>query len=368
MNKARLRCVLDQGAILPKMYQWDDAISVFCRKENFAFLSDRFGYLNKFSRINAAAISEGRFPLGNFSKSFSDIMRERAEEIYNLCKARNIRCVVLWSGGCDSTAVISAFLSVCDDVSFLKVLHTKSSVLENSEFYDFMHKNHIETEIENTFSIFNIALEYAKSGHIVVYGFPADQLFGSIIGQNYKGDTTKETWYKFLSNKDNAIQQYEEAFRFYNLPIKTIAEFLWFNNFALKWDYVCNWSVVSEHDTDENIISFFDTYDFECWSVSNFDILHRYDQKNIQTYKLEMKKFIYSVIGMEYIFHMKKIPSISYAYDIDSVNIPFTQNAISAIDDCGIIHTVKFPEIKGPYSSNIVGKYATTIMRKFLKR
>jgi hypothetical protein len=237
---------------------------------------------------------------------------------------------------------------------------TKTSLMENPDFYDFLVKKQIKIHIVSIKDIFRVALNYAKNGDLVIYGFPADQLFGSVIGQTCEGDTTKEHFSCFLK-ADKAIQQYEEAFQHYNLPIKTIAEFLWFNNFALKWDYVCNWTVASEHATHDNIVSFFNTFDFECWSLSNFDVLHKYDQKDVKNYKIEMKNFIYEVVALDSVFALKKVPSIAYAEMSESPSAPMT--AISAIDDAGGIHTVHIP--KG--NSHRVGLYAASLLRKFLK-
>ena len=250
---ANLRFIADTGVILPNHFLWTDAISEFCRTENFAFLSDRFGFLNNFSKIKAAAISKNKFPKGNNVLSFSDIMIKRASYFTELCLKENKLCYVLWSGGCDSTAVITAFLACSKDLSFLRVLYTTSSLIEYKEFYNFLIKNNIKVELVYASELFLKAYDYARDGNIVLTGFPADQLFGSIIGQTYPKDTTKTHWTEFL-NKDIANQQYEAAFQHYGIPVKTIAEFLWFNNFALKWDYVCYPALWMKNIHHNNII------------------------------------------------------------------------------------------------------------------
>lgn len=377
-NKPKLRCILDNGVILPKKFRWDDAISLFCRKEEFGFLADRFGYLNQFSKINAAAISKDKFPISTFTKSLSEIMLERATYIYTYCKNHNCDCVVLWSGGCDSTAIVASFLSICTDLSFLTILHTASSIDENPEFYTIIKNNNIKMQQCNALAVYHIALDYAVNGSIVVTGFPADQLFGSILGQKYPKDTTKEhfsIWLKdeqyhhnnlVFKESDTAIQQYEEAFNYYNLPIKTIAEFLWFNNFALKWDYVNNWIPCVTHQQSENILSFYNTYEFECWSLSNFDILHKHDQKDIKNYKIQLKDFIYSITKLRSTYQLKKIPSIQNSFNKDGIE-DLRLSRISALDDTNTLITVDLPPAPVGPTDTRMSLCAASIIRRYLK-
>lgn len=376
--KSKLRCILDNGVILPKQFRWDDAISLFCRIGQFGFLADRFGYLNQYTKINAAAISEGKFPNGSYTKSLSEIMLDRAANITNYCKKNNCKCVVLWSGGCDSTAILTAFIAVCTDLSFITVLHTASSIDEYTEFYNLFIKDKFKTHQAHASEVYDIALKYAINGSIVITGFPADQLFGSIVGQRYSKDTTKEHFSVFLKdsqydsgnlvyrNVDDAISQYEAAFKHYNIPVKTIAEFLWFNNFALKWDYVCNWIPCVTHEQSENILAFYNTYDFECWSVSNFDILHKYDQKIIKNYKIQLKDFIYSITKLKSVYELRKIPSVQNAFDKDGIS-EFNLTRISALDDTNTLITVKLPLTHNGVKDTRMSLCAASILRRFLK-
>lgn len=376
--KPKLRCILDNGVILPKKFRWDDAISLFCRKEQFGFLADRFGYLNQFTKINAASISEGKFPISNYTKSLSEIMIDRATYIVNYCRENNYKCVVLWSGGCDSTAILASLIAVCSDLSFITVLHTTSSIDEYPEFYNLFVKNKFKTHQANAAEIYDIALKYALSDCIVVTGFPADQLFGSIIGQKYPKDTTKEHFSVFLKDNqyednnlvyksaDEAISQYEAAFEYYNIPVKTIAEFLWFNNFALKWDYVCNWIPCVTHSQSNNILSFYNTYDFECWSVSNFDILHKYDQKDYRNYKIQLKDFIYSIVKLKSVYQLRKIPSIQNSFNKDGVT-GFNLTKLSALDSYNTLLTVELPLTCVGSRDTRMSLCAASILRRFLK-
>ena len=179
---AKLRCIFDRHVMLPPHFRWNDAISSFCGKEAFAFLADRFGYLNQFTRINAAAISEGKLPSFASTIDFSTCMGSRAAELLARCERDGCHCYVLWSGGCDSTGVLSALISVGFPRGMLTVLYTKSSLEENPEFFSFIQSLGFAVELVTARTMFTVALSYASRGDIVLTGFPADQLFG-VAGQ-----------------------------------------------------------------------------------------------------------------------------------------------------------------------------------------
>lgn len=364
---AKLRFIADRGAYLPSYFLWDDAISKFCATEDFAFLADRFGYLNQFTRIDAAAISEGKLPAFDSTIDFATCMETRAVEILDHCRNTDCRCYVLWSGGCDSTGVLSALINVGFPREKLTALYTKSSLEEYSAFFHWLTELGVHTELVTALEMFPTAISYAKRGDVVLTGFPADQLFGSIIGQNYPGDTTKIHWTEYLK-ADRANQQYEAAFQYYGFPIRTIAEFLWFNNFALKWDYVCYPGLMMVNDTHNNIIPFYNTQNFQDWSASNFDVLHRYDQKDAANYKIQMKDYIRGVTKLDSVYSLKKVPSLAQAYTVESVVDSLDYVAVSGLDDTEQVITKTLAGGTPDSIMDIAGKCCASIMRRYLKK
>ena len=364
---AKLRFIADRGVYLPSYFLWDDAISRFCKTEDFAFLADRFGYLNQFTRINAAAISEGKLPSFASTIDFSTCMASRAAALLARCECTDCHCYVLWSGGCDSTGVVAALIDVGFPFERITVLYTQSSLEEYPEFFQWMAAISVPTQRISALEIFTVAISYAKRGDIVLTGFPADQLFGSIIGQTLPYDTTKTHWTDYLKD-DKANQQYEAAFEYYKIPIKTVAEFLWFNNFALKWDYVCYPGLMMVNETHENIIPFYDTQNFQDWSASHFDVLHAYDQKDALKYKLQMKDYIYNVTHLRSVYNLKKVPSLGTACDVEGVFNNSNQVAVSALDDTGHVTTIS--ALRRPLDNPMAsaGKCCVSIMRRYLKK
>lgn len=357
---AKLRFIAAGDANLPSAYCWDNAISVSCMKGGFPFMADRFGYLNQFSPVDAAAISEGLFPSGSSTKTFDDCMMSRAESLAQQAS----EVVVMWSGGCDSTAVVSAFLDVLSNHKRLTILYTQSSIDENPDFHELLRKTDVKLELVPANELFPIGFHYAQDGKLVITGFPADQLFGSIIGQKFPGDTTKTHWTEYY-HSDLVNQQYEAAFSYYGIPIKTVAELLWFNNFALKWDMMAHVMLMMIQRHHDNVVPFYMVYDFEEWSVSNFDILHKYDQKEAVNYKVQMKDFIYQKTKLSSVYNLRKQPSIINAFIRDNQSNFGNYISVAALDDEGVITRVgkKYRDF-----ADDIGVCSATILRKYLKK
>ena len=69
--------------------------------------------------------------------TLKDLLDTRALEIYNEAKNTNKKIAVMWSGGIDSTAVLTAFLKNIPivDQNIITVVCDTNSILENIEFY-----------------------------------------------------------------------------------------------------------------------------------------------------------------------------------------------------------------------------------------
>ena len=294
----------------PNPLQWkdSDALAVYSRKTGFVHIPDRFGYLNKFSSWNYINHSD-EFPNTSYIGSFSDIMLLRANEIVYNTKLSGKEICVLWSGGVDSTATVLAFLEVLDKKEILTILYTESSLIEYPLFYKFLTSL---TDITlKKISINEIGVFCSENGskYNIITGFPADQLFYSTISKQENIQFGSD-WRSFIK-EDTAIQQFEEAFTRYNLPIKTIDEFTWYMNFSCKWLLVKRAIPLWWGKTDNGVIPFFDKKEFQDWSVSNFDTFQKYDQNDPKYYKLEMKQFINKLFPDEdYLKNKTKTSSI----------------------------------------------------------
>ena len=342
----------------------NDALAIFCRKTNTPFLRDRFGYLNQFSKIN---ISEQNdiFPSSNFTKTLEELMITRATIVAQLIKESNKKLYVLWSGGVDSTSILLAMLAVLDrkDYERFGIVHTESSIEEYPKLYKYLKTINIELyQLDGSF-FFDEWYKVAEE-HYVISGYPADQLFGSIIHQDYPGLYFTD-WRDWIKEKI-AIEQFSNAFNYYNLPITTFGEFTWFMNFSTRW-HIVNKDILRHIGKQEsNTINFFDTKEFQDWSVSNFDKLHRYDQNNAKYYKLELKQFCNKIFpDNDYYLNKGKVDSTTYAIKSGS-SLYIKVNPFIIIEEDNNIYKIDYPY------SNIdnkdTQKYYDTFIRRIIAK
>ena len=75
---------------------------------------------------------------------FEELVDARAKELMQLAEQANKQCIVLWSGGIDSTCTLAAMIKQGADVAVAMNAH---SVYENPEFY----RNHIQNRLRIVF-------------------------------------------------------------------------------------------------------------------------------------------------------------------------------------------------------------------------
>lgn len=357
----KLKCILTQERVR-SIFEDIDALSVFSRKIGYICLFDRFGYLNQFTNWNVSNFTR-EFPSSSYTGSFSEIMMGRGKEVLNLAKSAGKNLYVLWSGGVDSTAVVLSLLenASIDERNHIKILYTNSSVDEFPNFHDYLLAiKNLERIRLNMLDFSRKLGEITKTDYIVT-GFPADQLFGSIINQTLPF-AHNEDWKTFIKSK-TAIEQFESAFSHYGLPVKTVSELTWFMNFTGKWDIVNHILSSAYGLPHRNTINFFDTLEFQEWSVSNFDRLHKLSQKDTRYYKVELKTFINSLFRDEdYTANKGKVGSIGYGWVYDKARPEYSW--IALLDENDEVLLESFDE---PHTAIVSPRVQSIMNRKLIK-
>ncbi len=291
------------------------------------------------------------------------LMLSRAERICEAVKNSGRRMFVLWSGGVDSTAVLLALLEVLGGYhSCLTVLHTASSILEYPKFYrDRIVSGGVDTRMVNGFYLYEAWLEAAVH-NVVVSGYPADQLFGSIVTAEHPERYFRD-WRGYIHG-DAAIGQFEAAFRNYGLPVSTYAEFQWFMNFAARWpvvnaDVLCHIAKQEKHT-----INFFDTPEFQQFSVANFDRHLHIDQTIPRNYKRSLKEFCHSLFpDREYLYGYGKVDSTTYARSLNRPAQDTRTPFVLAVEEGG---TVNIREDRKHPLLSLADDEKTALVRDFL--
>lgn len=294
----------------PDVSKW---LNVFDMIGSGTSLVDRLDYVKMPYRFEIYEPFKMPRQLENFSYSYSDCCLERAEELLNLAKQTGKKLVLLYSGGIDSTTVLTAFMRVMNPQELknkLTVALTMDSINENADFY----YNHIRHKC----SI--ISSEYLTSFFnketIIVGGEHNDQLFGSDIllkmyyymtsdklHQPYSRDfvvgwmarhmdiANANFWYDLLDDHIKKVAPCE---------VTTNYHFFWWYNFCFKWQNVYfrmltilgpeQQKLIDHEFLKTNYYHFFNSTSFQKWSMLNHD---KKIGNSWRDYKLESKKFIY---------------------------------------------------------------------------
>ena len=252
-----------------------------------------------------------------------DIIDHRALEVFDIAKKNNKKIALLWSGGIDSTLVLTSFLKNLQTADFenIEIVLNSDSLFENFDFYRNFISNKFKTHHLLDFEINNDTL----NRYIVLHGDPGDCIFGpSLLAFWHLAREGKHTlpWkdYRHLIisffDDDESIHRVPRFGFWYvnkiskNLEevkpdgVDTIADWWWWNYFNFKWtasivrpfvrlrkDY--SQPISRKHQEDFANYTFFNTDKFQLWSYSNLKNHFRDVQKGSSNIKQEAKKYIF---------------------------------------------------------------------------
>ena len=230
-----------------------------------------------------------------------------------------------WSGGIDSTVVLISMLETKPHDRDLHVRFTEESIKEFPSYYDkVVSKNWVPTPKKDLYD----PIFYSDENFLKISGDCGDQVFGSdsVVDNNDAFHSPWETikkWdlediYSYSLNNiyESDVQMKDTMFEFLHehtsycpFEIKTIYDLYWWVNFSLKWQHVkyrmpITFSAGIAHSS---AIAFFDTTDFQKWSLSNHDIKHN---TTWTSYKQPAKDFIHKYHhDLDYLKNKKKVGS-----------------------------------------------------------
>lgn len=255
-----------------------------------------------------------------FSKSYDEICLNRAEELVN----KNKMIHLYWSGGIDSTCALVSILQVLKDYDQLIITMEPRSIDEYSWFYETYIKNkkHI---MSNRFAF---RILPPPDDKILITGGHGDQIFGNYLAFKHMDKLYRpwkelfdyEEYFEFKSSTGRkTLGRHKQARVFLQdhidnflakspFDIKTIFDFYWWLSFVIEWQttdfasFCYTENYMPKHV--DNTYSFFNTDDFQRWSMVNHDLKIKNTE---ESYKFTTKEFIYKFTGdADYRDHKKK--------------------------------------------------------------
>ena len=290
----------------PGMRLFEKVFSVFARNMTFY---DRTGTI--VLPINVKPVPGLAMPVfRKMGKSFDEICQERAKGLIEHAKATDRKVAIMYSGGIDSTLILTSFMKACpNDLDLITVLMNSSSIDENRNFYqDYVIKTFKDIKHSDFFPLI-----IGDPRYIYVTGEGADQLFGSMVTRkmitlygepSIHEPLTRERIEGFFNNTLNnqryAEQLTELIFRVKDkappeVKIDTPFLFFWWLNLTCKYQsvYVRSAAYAQKYqfnvDFNDNYQMFFDREEFQLWSMNNTDLLI---EDSWKTYKQHAKDII----------------------------------------------------------------------------
>lgn len=228
----------------------------------------------------------------NTCDSLEQIANCRAQEI--LSTDRNIK--FFWSGGIDSTFVLSYLLANIQNPAQMTIYHTCHSIKENPEYIDHIKK--FKVKLESWSDLWETPF---GPNDLIVTGTTADSITASVdetFHADYNGFFYKpwQDYFKFRGMPGDQIEQIEYKIGLHENSITTTLEARWWFYYSFRHQYWAtkDWALNLENLGKNNVICFFDCYEFDAWSqVNRNEFFPDQLASNFNQYKQAFKNEIY---------------------------------------------------------------------------
>lgn len=316
---------------------------------NFAVsFNDRTGHIK--TPVNSVVPSQLTMPDYDpaFELTYQECCHKKVNELVTLQNTLDVPIRIMYSGGIDSSLILSSFVDVLgveQAAKRVEILMDQESIQENPWMWDKI--------IRSNFTILDSDKHgaYYNNKNIIIGGEGNDQLLGTDVYRDLvrwggdgilnvpwsEGNIKDYLTFKGLSNehRDMWFDLFTEQMTSTQAPIITIGDFWWWINFSCKWSTVF-YRMMFYAQTPENITNeyvstyyqqFFNTQEFQKWSLKDREHKH---QGNYISYKFHARELVAATVGSpEYLKKIKK-PSLS--------NVTRFKHACDVIDDSHKFH------------------------------
>ena len=239
-------------------------------------------------------------PIGELcqSKTIEELCYDSTNNILN--KAGTNKIVISWSGGIDSTLILSEFLKVTPKKQIV-VLMNDNSILEYPEFY----KKYIENQLEIKTIDFHKkdALVESIQDGVLVTGHIMDNLFGE--PHNYQimpKEKLNQKITEFLTEvNEQSREMYTKLIDACPRKILDVKDLFWWMNYTLSYQNEQLWVLleIEEMILNKNLFHFSDTKDWNDYSVST-SAEEKYKGHEFNNFKMPLKEQLYKFTKDDY--------------------------------------------------------------------
>jgi hypothetical protein len=206
-------------------------------------------------------------------------------------KAGSKKLVVTWSGGIDSTLVLSELLKIAPHEQIV-VMMDNNSIKEYPEFY----KNFIEGKLSTSQMSFytDDPLRQALIDGVVVTGHLMDPVFGANIYQALPVEKLKQTIPEFLNTLDRRSQEmYTRLIDACPRKLENVKDFFWWLDYTLNYQSEqLMWLLeIEEMILNKNLFHFGAGRDWNNYAVSTPAEV-KWSGDNFNYYKMAIKEHI----------------------------------------------------------------------------
>lgn len=314
----------------------------------------------------------------NYSKTFDEITDLRALEIKDYINNFNHKFAIMFSGGIDSTLMMSALLKNLNEQEFknVAICYNVQTLIENPNFF--------VKYIQGKFQTFDSSVvkydDLIEKGYRPITGDEGDSIFGTMLGhglfQDYaffleKVSTQSRSHLESIRDKVTSADVhwseykdliiahlgmpdtpqfgetiYEKIVKNINsvdIPVQSLHDFYWWIIFNLKYincatriAFVLNDRIHCKDVFEKHSVNWFNSKDYQQWSMVNNNNGEKIN-KSIATYKMAARRYIYDLDRNDWYFHFKlKIgslgPNVVYNQPVDHIPLEQRPNARFGLD------------------------------------
>jgi hypothetical protein len=263
---------------------------------------------------------------------------------------QNCQLNLFWSGGTDSTAMVTAFLKHAPALDQLRLIYSPQSLYENRDFFEFVTK---QFPVLDTLDFSGDVYLNTEFNGIIITGHGGDEFTASLDESFFDqvgADVLQQDWRRFFQSKsaDSALIDFcEEYFAKSGRPIDTVLEARWWFYAATKSQVFGprDVSFLFNHSsaTLNQFASFFDCDLFESYMWHNTDKIIEPGQ-GYNTYKKFLRQYVYDFYkNTDYLHNTVKISSMQFqAYRLKKIEL-LDLRWICILEDAAVIRTKNLP-------------------------